>query len=252
MKRKLFSAVAVLLICLTLTVVCFASNPNFVTDGADLLSDSEERVLNATLAEISEKYGAQVAVVTVDQLDVSIDYYVNDLYDGNSYGYGSDKAGVLLLVCMAPREYRILSNGFASDAISSYEIDIISDAIVPYLSEGDYAEAFDTYAEECEYYLDGYLNGFPFDFKTHLVFALIVGAVIGLVAVSAMKAQLKTVRPQNQAHEYIRAGSMKITRAHDVFLYRTVTRTAKPQNNSSSSSRSSSGGSSRSVGGGRF
>lgn len=254
MKRKIFFASAALLICLALTVVCFAASPSYVSDGADLLSDAEERALAATLAEISEKYGAQIAVATVEQTaGGNVDYYVNDLYDGGSYGYGSDKAGVLLLVCMDLREYRILSNGFASDAISSYEIDVISDAIVPYLSDGDYAEAFDTYADECEYYLDGYLNGFPFDFKTNLIFALIVGAVIGLVAVSAMKAQLKTVRPQNQAHAYIRSGSMKITRAHDVFLYRTVTRTAKPQNNSSSSSRSSSsGGSSRSVGGGRF
>ena len=251
MKRKFFSLISVLLLCLSLTVICFASNPGYVTDGADLLTDSEERALYSTLSEISDKFGAQVVVVTVPSLDSSIDYYVNDLYDGGSYGYGSDKAGVMLLVCMNPREYRILSNGFAADAISSYDIDTISDAIVPYLSAGDYAEAFDTYADECEYYLDGYVNGFPFDFGPNLILALIVGLVVALIAVSSMKAQLKSVRRQNQANAYVKAGSMNITRAGDYFMYRTVTRRPKPQNNSSSSSRSSSGGS-RNVGGGRF
>ncbi len=249
MKRKIFSLISVILLCLSLTVVCFASNPGYVTDGADLLTDSEERELYATLEEISDAYGAQVAVVTVPSLDVSIDYYVNDLYDGGAYGYGSDKAGVLLLVCMNPREYRILSNGFAADAISSYDIDVISDAIVSYLSSGDYAEAFDTYASECEYYLGGYINGFPFDFGANLILALIVGVVIALIAVSSMKAQLKSVRRQNQANAYVKSGSMNITRAGDYYMYRTVTRSPKPKSNSSSSS--SSGGS-RNVGGGRF
>ncbi len=251
MKRKIFSLISVFLICFCLTTACFASNQSFVTDGADLLTDSQERELRTTLSEISDKYGAQVAVVTVPSLDISIDFYVNDLYDGEDYGYGSDKAGVLLLVCMNPREYRILSNGFAADAISSYDIDVISDEIVSYLSDGYYAEAFDTYASECEYYLNGYINGFPFEFGPNLLLALIVGLVIALIAVSGMKAQLKSVRRQNQANAYVKSGSMNITRAGDYFMYRTVTRRPKPQNNSSSSSSSRSGGS-RNVGGGRF
>ena len=251
MKRKIFSLISVFLICFGLTVACFASNQSYVTDGADLLTDSEERELHAALTKISDTYGSQIAVVTLPSLDYSIDYYVNELYDGEDYGYGSDKSGVLLLVCMNPREYRILSNGLANNAISSYEIDVISDEIVSCLSAGDYAEAFDIYADECEYYLDGYINGFPFDFGPNLILALIVGLVVALIAVSGMKAQLKSVRRQNQANAYVKAGSMNITRAGDYFMYRTVTRRPKPQNNSSSSSSSRSGGS-RSVGGGRF
>jgi hypothetical protein len=76
-----------------------------------------------------------------------------------------------------------------------------------------------------------------------------VGVVIALIAVSSMKAQLKSVRRQNQANAYVKSGSMNITRAGDYYMYRTVTRSPKPKSNSSSSS--SSGGS-RNVGGGRF
>ena len=251
MNKYIYTFICAILVCFCLTFACFASGQSFVTDGADLLTESEERELNTTLADISDTYGAQIAVVTLPSLNVSIDYYVNELYDSGDYGYGSDKAGVLLLVCMNPREYRILSNGFAADAISSYDIDVISDAIVSDLSAGDYAEAFATYASESEYYLNGYINGFPFEFGPNLLLAVIVGLIIALIAVSSMKAQLKSVRRQNQANAYVKSGSMNITRAGDYFMYRTVTRRPKPQNNSSSSSSSRTGGS-RNVGGGRF
>jgi len=251
MKRKLIFLTMFILICACMSLICSATTSEFVSDGADLLTNAEERKLAESLSDLSEKYGAQIAVVTVQKTDgSSVDSYVEKIYDVGTYGMGEDKAGVLLLVCMNPREYRILSNGFAADAITMEYIDNISDTIVSYLSDGDYSKAFDVFADECEYYLDGYLNGFPFEFGINLLLSLIVGLVVGLIVVSSMKAQLKSVHRQNQANAYVKAGSMNITRAGDYFMYRTVVRTAKPQNNSSSSSSRS--GSSRNVGGGRF
>lgn len=250
MKRKIISFAMVILLCLGMTVVCSAA-ADFVVDGADLLSESEESALRATLADLSGKYNVQIAVATVSSTNgAGADRFVEDFYDDGAYGYGADNAGVLLLVCMDEREYRILSNGFAADAITMEYIDYISDAIVSDLSYGDYASAFEIFADECDYYINGYINGFPFDFGTNLVLALIVGLVVGLIVASVLKAQLTSVRRQNQANVYVKEGSMKITRACDYFMYRTVTRTEKPKSNSSSSSSSS--GSSRNVGGGRF
>ncbi len=250
MKRKIVFFAMVILICFSLTLACSAASADFVVDGADLLSESEESALHTTLADLSGKYSVQIAVVTVSSLSGrNVDVYVEDYYDDNGYGYGNDKAGVLLLVCMDEREYRILSNGFAADAITMEYIDHISDVIVSDLSAGDYAAAFENFAEECDYYINGYINGFPFDLGTNLILALIVGLIVGLIVVSTLKAQLKSVRRQNQANVYVKEGSMKITHSGDYFMYRTVTRTEKPKSNSSSSSRS---GSSRNVGGGRF
>ena len=248
MKKIISFAIALLLLC-GMSLTALAAD-TYVSDGADILSDSEERSLSATLAEISETYGAQITVITEQSLPGSIDYYINNLYDSGRYGYGSDNAGVMLLICMDTREYRILSNGFAADAITDFDIENISDAIVDYLSDGNYAAAFDTYAAECEYYLDGYLNGYPFEFSTNLIIALVVGFVIAFIVTSVLKGQLKSVQRQNQANAYVKSGSMKITHASDYYMYRTVTRSARPKNNSSSSSSSS--GSSRNVGGGRF
>ena len=148
--------------------------------------------------------------------------------------------------CMDDREYRILSNGYAGEAIGMDQIDAISEAIVSNLSDGDYADAFITFADNCAYYLDGYLNGYPFNAGKNLVVALIIGVVAGVIVAFILKKQLKSVRQQKQANVYIKPGSMQITASRDLFLYREVSRTQKQSSNSSGS------GSSRNVGGGKF
>ena len=45
-----------------------------------------------------------------------------------------------------------------------------------------------------------------------------------------MKSKLKTVRFQAAASNYMKNGSLNITESRDLFLYNTVTRTAKPKN----------------------
>ena len=216
-------------------------------DGADLLTYSEEQALQSRLSSISQQYGAQISIIILDNCVGSIDSYVEDIYDDMGLGYGEDHDGVLLLVCMDVREYRILSNGFAASAISTDDIDEMCDYIVSYLSDGDYYRAFERFADKCEYYLNGYINGFPFDFLKYGLISLGIGAAVGLITVLIMKAQLKSVRKKHDANVYVKSGSMHITRAGDYFLYRNLSKTAKQTSNSSSS-----GGGSRSVGGGRF
>ena len=218
-----------------------------VYDEAELLNDSEELALEEKLADLSNKHDAQIVVCTIGSMDGGdIDEYLEFLYDEMGFGYGENHDGVLLLVCMDPREYRILSNGFAGEAIDSGDIDSIGDVIVSDLSDGNYADAFEAFADQCDYYLDGYQNGFPFNAGKNLAICLIIGIAAGLIVAFVLKGQLKTVRKQNQANVYVKPGSMQVTVHNDFFLYRDVTRTKKESSNSSS------GGSSRSSGGGSF
>ena len=249
MMKKLTS---ILLLLTLLLSVCICANAaeKLVYDDADLLNQGEEQYLQSRLQEISNEFGAQVLVATVPEVaDGDVDGYINQFYDSMNFGYGQNRDGVLLLVCMDPREYRILSNGFAADAITLGDIDSIGEAIVSDLSDGDYAAAFDEFAAQCVYYLDGHINGFPFNFGKNMLIALVVGLVVGLIVVLILKGQLKSVHRQNQADVYVRPGSMQLSVQRDLFLYRHVTRRKKP---SSSSSGSRSGGGSRNVGGGSF
>ena len=224
-----------------------SAQTDFVQDGADLLTDSQEAKLRQTLSEISAAYGAQVVVATVASSEgMYMDDLVDHIYDSQGLGYGVNRDGVLLVVCMDLREYQIIGNGFASQAINNSVIDGICDVIVSDLSDGNYAAAFHQFADQCAYYLDGYVNGFPFAAGKNLLIALIVGLVVSVIVVLILKGQLKSVRQQNQADAYVKPGSMQLRIQQDLYLYRNVTRTKKESSSSGSS------GGSRSRGGGSF
>ena len=219
-----------------------------VWDEAELLNETEVAQLNSKLESISEKYKAEIRVVTLSSMDGGdIDEFLEYLYDESGFGYGENHDGVLLVVCMDPREYRILSNGFADEAITSGRIDAIGEAFKSDLSDGNYADAFDTFADKCEYYLDGHINGFPFNTGKNLLICLGIGFVVALIVTGIWKNQLKSVRKQSAANAYVKAGTMQITQSGDFFMYRNVTKTQKQSSSSSGSS-----GSSRSTGGGSF
>ena len=245
MKRRILTVFLALLLCGSL-VVCASAAAPFLVDEADILTNSEEAALNETLEEVSRTYNAQVCVVTLPAIDGSDVYtYIDTVYDSMGIGYGANRDGVLLLVCMEDREYCILSNGFAGVAIDPGTGDKIGEAFADDLSAGFYGDAFETYAQECAYYLDGHINGFPFHFGKKLITSAIFGILIGLIVAFILKGQLKSVRKQEQANSYVKSGSMHVTVQNDLFLYRNVTRTQKESKSSSSSgtARSKSGGS---------
>ena len=250
MKRKIISALLVLIFCLGVMVPfgVSAAGERLVFDEADLLTASEEIALEQRLMEISRAYQAQMVVYTIPYLEGGdVDSYVDIVYDSMGFGYGVNRDGVLLLVCMDPREYMILSNGFAGVAIDNSLIEYIGENIVPDLSDGNYATAFHIFADTCAYHLDGYINGYPYDAGFWLIASLIIGAVVALISVLIMRSKLKSVRWQNQAANYVKPGSMTVTLQEDIYLYRTVTRTKRETESSSGS-----GGSARSKGGGSF
>jgi uncharacterized protein len=235
-------------VVIALILVCMAAMITLSWTGSRLRREiaqlrQEAAVLAAENAELKEK------IENLDSLEgEDIDTYLENTYDTLGFGYGQDHDGVLLLICMEPREWRILSNGFAGEAIDPDAIEKIGEAFTSDLSDGNYAEAFDTFADKCEYYLDGYLNGFPFEFGKALLISLGVGILIALGITKGWKKQLKSVQKQSKANAYVKAGSMKITQSGDYFMYRNLTKTQRQKSSSSSSG----GGSSRSTGGGSF
>jgi uncharacterized protein len=226
-------------------------NEQFLYDEADLLTDSEEVTLVEKLKDVSHACNAQLVVVTIASMDGGdIDSYVDYLYDSMGFGYGENHDGVLLLVCMAPREYRILSNGYAGTAIGPDQIDTLCDFMETYLPNGHYTSAFHSFADQSGEFLEYYLMGSPFKVGKSLAISLIIGIIAGLIVAFILKGQLKSVRKQDQAHRYVKPGSMTVNIQYDIFLYRTVTRTKKQKRVESTSS--GSGDTARSKGGGSF
>ena len=104
MMRKLVSALLVLILCFSLAIAVSANAANsdlFLIDEADLLTDSEEAVLAEKLEHVSSTYQAQLVIVTVNSLgNADAETALEYIYDSMNLGYGVNRDGVLLLICM--------------------------------------------------------------------------------------------------------------------------------------------------------
>lgn len=228
--------------------------PLRLIDGADIIDDGKEAELLSMLDCISEKHDCDVIIVTVTLDDGSensysssyiVEKFAGDFYDSHNYGMGENRDGIMLTICMSPRYYDILANGYG-DELMSYNREYILDDMYDDMAAGDYTDACFTFAEECEHAL--------VDDKTVGIVGFLVafgiGAVIALIAVMSMKAQLNSVALKRSAAGYVKQGSLAITSQSDIFLYHTITRTAKPKDTSSGGR--SGGGGGRSHGGRSF
>ena len=243
-------------------------NLSRVADFADLLSDSEESSLSDTLDEISERQQVDIVVVTVDSMEgESAEAYADDFYDYNGYGFGNERDGILLLVSMGERDWYISTHGYGITAVTDAGREYISDMIVDDLSTGYYADAFTSFAQLCDDFITQANNGEPYDvgnipqkpfsFVWNLVIAFVIAFIISLIATGIMKGQLKTVESQSAADNYMKQGSMQLTKKNDLFLYRHVERRKKEEKDNSSSSggsktHTSSSGATHGGGGGKF
>lgn len=250
--KRILSVVLTLMLCLTMAVQGSAADLPRLVDSAELLTGNQQSQLLDHLDSLSESVQADIVIVTMESLGgYSADQVVNAFYDQYHYGMGPGRDGVVLLLSMMERDYRILSNGFAADAITMGDIDSIGSKIVGDLSDGYYMDAFMEFADLCAYEIEGERNGFPFEFGLSLGISLAIGFVVALIATGIMRSKLKSVRSRTGAREYTRPGSFRVTRSSDLFLYRTVDRRRRPRE-TSSGSRGGGGGGGRNVGGGKF
>lgn len=245
--KRIIACIFILTLCVTLVLPCAADELYFVNDSADLLSDAEEIRLEKRLAEISDLYGVDTVALTCYSIngltpeDYCLDYLA-------SAGYSKD--AMIFLVSMEYRDWCITPTGFCYTEINDEGMDYISDGISDYLTDEEYCEGFEAFADRCQAVLKTVKSGKEFKTPYNLPLSLAVSVAIGFLAAfivtGIMKSKLKTVRMKAAASDYVKPGSLAINSSRDIFLYRQVTRTAKPKNTSTSSSRSGGGGGSRS------
>ena len=274
MKKRLLLCLAICIFLVSSALIPVSAEswlPRLV-DNADLLSYSEESALLSLLDEISEYQLCDIVIVTVDSLDgKSAEAYADDFFDYNEYGYGDDYAGILLLLSMEYRDWAISTCGFGIYAFTDSGIAYIFDKISPSLGNNDFYTAFVDFAEYCDIFLEEAYTNEPYEFLgggstaereptkpiTKVIISLIISIIISFIVLGIMKSSLKSVSMQAKADSYVRSGSMNVTHSRDIYLYRTVSRTARPKSSSGSSgggssTHSSSSGSSHGGSSGKF
>lgn len=228
-----------------------------VADMADLLTEDDEEKLQERLADLSERYQCDVVAATTDSFEgKDRQTYTDDYYYESGYGYGSDLDGIILMVNLNAREFHYATRGAAIQIFNDRILEKIDEQVTPYLSSGEYADAFMKYADLAEKYLRLAAEGKSEDELStgmQLLIAVIAGAVAAGIVLLVLFGQLKTVRPKGYAKEYVRAGSFRVTGARDLYLYRTVSKQRIEKNDGGGSTTHSSAGGGRSGGrGGSF
>ena len=246
--------------------VSSAAGKKSVIDDAELIKASDEKELDKKIKNI-QKDKFDVVILTVKSLDgKSAQDYADDYYDNNDYGLDNEKSGVLFLVSKGDRKYHISTKGAGIKAFTDYGIGRIKEEIKPYLSDGDYFDDCDEFLNITKDFVKAYKDGTPYDTDNPYneeidyvileVIALVIAFVIALISVGIMRLRMNTAKPKGTAMEYIKKGSFKLTSEKDIFMYSTVTKTAKPKDNDNSAGGStthvSSSGSEHGGGGGSF
>ena len=237
-----------------------------IMDTAKLLSKEDVSSLEEKLSKISEQQKLEIVVVTTqDSEGFEVSDYTGRIFSTCDYGYGKTKDGILLLLSMKERDWYIATHGYGKTVLSDRQVESVGKKIVPALSAGNYANAFSSFADECNNYIEAAKNGnadYDSDGSysraplpiTALPICFGIGLIIALIIVGIMKRKLKTAVRQKEANNYVKDGSFRVTESYDQFLYSNVTQTriSRDDNDSYDSGSSSSSDSSFGGGGGKF
>lgn len=249
-----------------------------VQDLADILTDDEEASLREECTFYGDWNEIDIFILTTNSVPENRKLYIEEFYDAHD-DILTD--AVLILVNMDPddRGVEIQGYGQCEFSISDDRIDHMLDEVVPYLSDGDYYNAFYCYIKEVDYYMsieatsdyvhteqdninydEYYAENEELTAVDYIIFNLMVAAGVGAVSVLVMVIFSKLGSGggiTTDRNTYMDTGSSRVLGHWDRYIRTTTSRVRKPKenNNGGSSFRGggvSGGGHSHSGGGRSF
>src|SRR5580698_7055087 len=115
----------------------------YINDFAGVLSLSTKQSVENLCTQVDRQAHAQIAVVTIKSLDndQSIDEFATALEDKWKVGPKGTDRGILLIVSIVPRKYRIEVGYGLEGILNDAKVGDIGRAMVPALSQNDYNTA---------------------------------------------------------------------------------------------------------------
>ena len=214
--RRLGAALAAAVLAVCLSLPAMASAP-LVRDDYGLFDGDTLSALEASAEDAADGHDCDVYFLTVDSIgDEDQRAYAKNYYRDNDLGSGSDRSGILFMIALGSRKYVTITYGGGVTAFTDYRIEQLEDEVVPLLSDGDYADAAQTYIDLCASTLDFYAeNGEPLDYDNDpdgglgLIGILIVVGIpmlIAAVVCGILYSRMKTAQLKTEADDYIGAG----------------------------------------------
>lgn len=255
-KRFVIGLLLALLLCLALAPGARAdADFAHVQDTAGILSEEQVKALEEQAKELSESCRCAVYIITVDDYRElnggDVGACAEGIYSYYDLGYGADRDGLLLFMSMRERDYALTSYGYYADyCFGDHNKDLVEEAFLARFRYDDWYGGFSAYLSHAEDILktaqahgltvdmedqsfpglsfssDRYRYGVSGKLPVEAKVAISAGApcLIALMVCSMCKAQMKTVKLNTSAEEYVVPGSAALRIQEDHFVNRTHTR----------------------------
>ncbi|MBR4216056.1 MAG: TPM domain-containing protein [Bacteroidales bacterium] len=227
-----------------------------VYDAAGLLTDSEISKLQSRIHQFIDKYNVDMVVVTINHNnktnmngELPSDNFAMDFYEYNDFGKGVQAKegydGVILLIDMQYRKFRILDVGVPNDkwGVARYNVDKYVENMAPDLTAQNYYNAIN-------YFIGAYESDYEYEISFPWIKCSLFALILGFILLSVEKRKYKNIRKATSAANYVKQGSFRLTVNKDTFVSTHTTKTYDPPQKSSGGGGSHGGSSGRSFGGG--
>lgn len=229
-----------------------------VVDEADMLTDSEEKALDAKLDAIEKAHKIRILIGTIRSTDGAVlGKIANNVVDEISGD--AERGTIVLLLAQQERDFYVSTDNKMRTRITDGKgIEYLAGQFVPDLKENKYAAAFTTFAATTDEMLTYYeKEGSPYDPSDAfdpmaLGIALLCALILGAVIYYQLLATASNVTSATEADAYLDQNSFTLTQNEDNFLYTSVTRQTKEKKGSSGNISTSSRDSSHGGGGGKY
>lgn len=233
------------------TTTTIHANDVKIVDNAHILDTQQEKALTEQINRVISKYQCDIVIVTVNSTnDKKINAYADDYFDENNYGIGSNRDGILLLLNYQESELAISTSGYGITAFTDYGIDYIFDELIDTIQTQGYYQGFEKFVSLTDQFLKQAKNNTPIDsikgqvetepknYALAISIGVFGGSIVAFVVTQSMKSKLKSVKPVNNAYQYLDQNGLVLTNTQDIFLYKTLTKTAIPKETSHSTGQS--------------
>ena len=177
--KKVSSVLLLFIFCFLLAVPSVSADVQRVYDQAGILSEEEVAKLEKEAAELFKKWETDFIVITTESTDgLPIKNYMQNFTDELAREFNREKDNMAVItIDLGDRWVDLAGFGRAETYLPDGRLDMIREKLTPYLSAGDYYDAFILFFELGDEYLDKHPNIF---FNTFFQLALSLG-IAGII-----------------------------------------------------------------------
>ena len=236
-------------------LVLFSFFPLFsktlLLDNVGLLTEDEKEQVIATMDEVSKDSGISLGILITNGTEGKREAdFADDFYDR----YIDEDDGVLLVLDYEGRSVYISTCGYGMYVVDDSGEEVVFDSIMNNLSKGEWKDAFVRFALSVselsrDYSYTQYsdttydLNtgsfvenkGKTFDWAL-VVFSFLITAIPGgFITIGVMKRKMKSEGLVGNVDDYVVPSSFVLDHRRDIYLYSTISKVPRAQNNNRSS-----------------